>query len=90
MGNEYGHCDNPMCECEASVYVPVSEDQPGDRTRALCSACEEVYYWGRQYVQACMSDRIRTVLERLDVGGEQSRQFADEIRMLREAIRVKL
>ena len=31
-------------------------------------------------------DEIETVLDTLDVGGEQSRQFAEEIRTLREVI----
>ena len=31
-------------------------------------------------------DSIKEVLESLDVGGEQSRQFAEEIRILRDVI----
>ena len=31
-------------------------------------------------------DAIKEVLESLDVGGEQSRQFAEEIRILRDVI----
>ena len=43
------YCQNPLCENEAVIEVPVSADKPSDDVRALCAACEEVYTWGVQH-----------------------------------------
>ena len=43
------YCDNPRCENEATKSVRVSLDAPGDDTRALCAACDEVFAWGVQH-----------------------------------------
>jgi hypothetical protein len=61
------YCENPLCEDRSVKEVPVSVLKPGDQKRALCSACEEVYWWGVQHGKAtpqkrevwvlCVSDR---------------------------------
>ena len=86
------YCQNMLCESEAVKEVPVSVAGPSDEVRALCAACEQAYTWGFQHGEMISRDTIskaRTaieqVLESLDVGGEQSRQFAEEIKTLREA-----
>lgn len=43
------YCQNPLCENKAIKEVPVSVETASDQTRALCSACEEVYTWGVQH-----------------------------------------
>jgi hypothetical protein len=84
------YCENPLCQNQSSKEVPVSVETPADQFRALCGTCEEVYTWGLQYGRIVMLSKIyeaiEQVLEGLDVGGEQSRQFAEEIRILRELI----
>jgi hypothetical protein len=84
------YCDNPLCESQSVKEVSVSVETPADQVRALCAACEEVYGWGIQHGKLVMLNKINEgieqVLDCLDVGGEQSRQFAEEIRILRELI----
>jgi len=50
------YCQNPLCENEAVIEVPVSVNKPSDRVTALCAACEEVYTWGVQHGRACAED----------------------------------
>ncbi len=87
------YCQNTLCENEAVKEVPVSMEGPSDGVRALCATCAEVYTWGVQHGKMTSDDSavkargaIEQVLEGLDVGGEQSRQFAEEIKTLREAV----
>lgn len=42
-------CDNYLCESEATVTVPVSEDQAFDSTRNFCAVCHEAYTIGCQH-----------------------------------------
>ena len=83
-------CENPLCQSQSVKEVPVSVETPSDQVRALCAECEEVYTWGVQYgrmVTLCkINEAVEQILEGLDVGGEQSRQFVDEIRILKELI----
>jgi predicted Zn-ribbon and HTH transcriptional regulator len=46
------HCQNPLCENEATKVVAVSVDKPSDQQRSLCAVCEEAYSWGVQH--GCM------------------------------------
>jgi len=84
------YCENPLCQSPSVKEVPVSLETTDDQLRALCAACEEVYTWGVQHGRMVMLNKINEaaeqVLEGLDVGGEQSRQFAEEIRILRELV----
>jgi len=83
-------CENPLCQSQSVKEVPVSVETPADQIRALCAACEEVYTWGVQHGRMVTLSKINgaveQILEGLDVGGEQSRQFAEEIRILRGLI----
>lgn len=87
------YCQNALCQNEAVEEVPVSVEGPSDEVRAVCATCAEVYTWGVQHGEmasrntvAKVREAIEGVLESLDIGGEQSRQFAEEIETLREAI----
>lgn len=53
-------CQNPLCENEAVIEVPVSVDKPSDQVRALCAACEEVYAWGVQHGKACAGTQLQS------------------------------
>ena len=83
-------CENPLCQSQSVKEVPVSVKTTADQARELCAACEEVYTWGVQHGRMVMLNKINEaveqILEGLDVGGEQSRQFAEEIRILKELI----
>ena len=87
------YCQNTFCETEAVEEVPVSVKKPSDEVRALCATCAEAYTWGVQHGRmtsdgsaARVREAVEEVLESLDAGGEQSRQFADEIKTLRQAL----
>ena len=43
------YCENPLCENEAVVEVPVSVNKPSDRKRSLCAVCRQAYDWGVQH-----------------------------------------
>jgi hypothetical protein len=43
------YCQNQFCDNKAVKEVPVSVEKPSDRTRSLCTTCEEVYTWGVQH-----------------------------------------
>ena len=42
------YCENPLCDNESIIEVPVSVEISFDQVRALCVTCEEAYTWGLQ------------------------------------------
>jgi hypothetical protein len=54
------YCQNPLCQNEAIVEVPVSVERPGDQVTALCAVCEEAYTWGVQHATMCTSTRSQS------------------------------